>query len=56
MKPAFTIKQRPDSRWLLTKGDTSMGIFDTLEKAEKGIELIVEQKIYYYDQQGVIIE
>ncbi len=48
----FTIRQRPDGKWRLTKNDVGMGDFDSLAAAQEGMNRIILPVIYNYDEKG----
>lgn len=53
---AFSIQQLPDGQWRLTKSGIDMGIFTDLLHAEDAMRRIIANKIFHYDENGVMIE
>lgn len=52
----FKIQVQPDGDFVLTHNEVPMGIFKDLGAAEKGIDLIVNPRIYRYTDEGQLIQ
>lgn len=48
----YTIKHRPDGKWMLQTGTASLGVYETQSEAREAMHRVITPEFYTYDKNG----